>query len=157
MVTSGSIKMKIFKRSILLLCLHPFLVSAQPTFADLSVLLAKDCFKRNVSSKASVKECVSFLEDHGVCFDREDLMNPKALVKKEDFAKAVGQSKLLFAGEFVLENGEIKRPDGISSWVDFCLLNDIETKSLWRWFLRRTKDGSLSEVDRFFKYRVKLN
>ena len=143
--------MRVFRISVLLLCLSPFLSVAQPTFADLSVLLAKGYFKRNVPSKASVKECVLFLEEHGVCFDRNDLENSKTLVKKEDFAKAVGQSKLLFSGEFVLENGEIKKPDRISSWVDFCLMNDIKAESLWQWFLRRTKDRSLPEVDRFFR------
>ena len=125
-------------------------VQAAPTFADLAVLLARGYFKEHVSSDASVAECVAFLNQHGVCFSMFDLMDPNARVTKEDFARAIGQSKLLFFGEAELERGCVKRPRDAASWVDYCLLNDVSLNSVWVRFLKRTEKESLPEVRQFF-------
>ncbi|MBL7017231.1 MAG: hypothetical protein ISR84_06715 [Kiritimatiellales bacterium] len=128
-------------------------VQADPTFADMAVLLAKGQFKEHVPAEASLEECVSFLNKHGICFSLFDLIDSSKPVTKEDFARVLGQSRLLFLGEAELANGCIKRPDLAGSWVDYCLLNDVDLLNLWIGFLRRTEKGSLPEVEQFF-YRT---
>jgi len=123
---------------------------AQPTFADLSVLLAKGYFKNHVPADATLEQCAAFLNSQGVCFSLFDLMDSKAVVTKEDFARVVGQSTLLFLGEADVVNGSIKKPLRIETWVDYCLLNDVDLPLLWDGFLRRMEKGSLPEVHQFF-------
>ena len=125
-------------------------VQAEPTFADMAVLLAKGQFKEHVSADASLEECVAFLNEQGICFSLFDLIDASKQVTKEDFARVLGQSKLLFLGEAELVNGCIKKPNEAGSWVDYCLLNDINLPNFWIGFLRRMGKGSLPEVDRFF-------
>jgi len=130
--------------------LSPVASFAQPTFADLSVLLAKGYFKNHVPADATLEQCAAFLNSRGVCFSLFDLMDSKAVVTKEDFARVVGQSTLLFLGEADVVNGSIKKPLGIETWVDYCLLNDVNLPLLWGNFLQRMKKGNLPEVQRFF-------
>ncbi len=104
---------------------------AAPTYSDLSVMLAKKYFKNYVGRNPSPAKCVAFLNSKGVCFSLFDVMDPKAKVTKEDFARVVGQSRLLFSGEAELENGCIKMPSEAKSWIDYCLLNDISFRQLW--------------------------
>jgi hypothetical protein len=132
-------------------CVFSLASLAEPTFGDLAVLLAKGYFKEYVPEDASLEECVGFLNDQGVCFSLFDVMDRKARVSKEDFARAVGQSKLLFLGEAEVYNGCIKRPLDVSSWVDYCLLNDIGLIDMWHGFSRRVEKKSLPEVIRFFE------
>lgn len=126
--------------------------SAQATgrFGDLAVLLAKGYFKNHVSQDASMSDCVAFLNNQGICFSLFDLMDPNATVKKEDFARVTGQSTLLFLGEAEIESGCIKKPLGIETWVDYCLLNDVDLGILWNGFLQRMERGSVPEVLQFF-------
>ena len=130
--------------------LSPVASFAQPTFADLAVLLAKGYFKSHVPSDATPEQCATFLNSKGVYFSLFDLMDSQAIVTKEDFAKVVGQSTLLFLGEAVVVNGGIEKPLRIETWVDYCLLNDIDFHLLWSGFLQRVEKGSLPEVQRFF-------
>lgn len=123
---------------------------ADPTFADLAVLLAKGQFKEHVSADASLEECAAFLNRQGICFPLFDLVDRSRRVTKEDFARVIGQSRLRFLGEAVLENGCIKKPDSITSWVDYCLLNDVSFENLWRGFVKRTEKKSLPEVEQFY-------
>jgi len=125
-------------------------VQANPTFADLAVLLAKGQFKEHVSVDASLEECVAFLNQQGVCFSLFDLMDPARRVTKEDFSRVIGQSRLLFLGEADVVDGCIKKPAVAITWVDYCLLNDVGFSELWVRFLRRMEKGSLLEVDQFF-------
>lgn len=125
-------------------------VQAAPTFADLAVLLARGYFKDNVPPDASVEECVVFLNQHGICFSMFDLMDPNARVTKEDFARVIGQSRLLFLGEAELERGCIKKPIKVKNWVDYCLLNDVPLQPVWDRFRKKTEKESLPEVRRFF-------
>ena len=126
-------------------------VRAEPTFADLAVLLAKGQFKEHVSQDASLEECAAFLNRRGICFPLFDLMDREKRVAKEDFARALGQSRLRFLGEAELENGCIKRPDKLKSWVDYCMLNDVDLDRFWNGFRKRVEKSSLPEVERFFK------
>lgn len=126
-------------------------VQAEPTFADLAVLLAKGQFKEHIPADASVEECAAFLNQHGVCFSIFDLADPERQVTREEFARVIGQSRLLFTGEANVVGGCIKRPDDATSWVDYCLLNDVGLQVFWVGFLRRTEQGSLPEVNRFYK------
>lgn len=119
-------------------------------FPDLAVLLAKGWFGRYVAPDAPLTDCVGFLNRQGVCFSLFDLMDPEAKVTREDLARVIGQSKLLFAGEADLENGCIKKPLDCDTWVDYCLLNDIDLLPLWEGFVRNTSGGSRTEVEDFF-------
>lgn len=123
---------------------------ANPTFADLSVLLAKGYFENHVPLEASLQECVAFLNSQGIWFSIFDLMDQNAVVTKEDFARVVGQSTLLFLGEARIIKGSITKPQEIETWVDYCLLNDVDLQLLWKGFLQRMKDGHLPEVQVFF-------
>ena len=145
--------MRVFRVAFLLLCLSPLISAAQPTFADLAVLLAKGYFKNHVSVEASLEECVEFLNSQGVHFSIFDLMDSKAVVTKEDFARVVGQSTLLFLGEAEPVGGGIRKPQEIETWVDYCLLNDVEFQTLWKGFIQRMEDGHLPEVQAFFENR----
>ncbi len=100
-----------------------------------------------------MEECVEFLNSQGVHFSIFDLMDSKAVVTKEDFARVVGQSTLLFLGEAEPVGGGIRKPQGIETWVDYCLLNDVEFQTLWKGFLQRMEDGHLPEVQAFFENR----
>ena len=128
--------------------------AASPTFADLAVYVAKGYFKNDVSRDASLEQCAAFLNHHGVCFSLSDLIDLKAEVTREDFARVVGQSTLLFLGEAEVVNGCIKKPTGIETWVDYCLLNDVNLPVLWNGFLQRMEKGHFSEVQRFFGDRL---
>ena len=146
--------MRIIKHAIFPILLAAGFFSAafavSPTFADLSVLLAKGYFKSNVPADASLEQCAAFLNSQGVCFSLFDLMDPEAVVTKEDFARVVGQSTLLFLGEAEVVNGCVEKPLGIETWVDYCVLNDVNFPDLWQGFIQRMKNGHLPEVRRFF-------
>ena len=149
--------MRNFKHAFFLLLfaagLSPVASFSQPTFADLSVFLAKGYFKNNVSSDATLEQCAAFLNSQGICFSIFDLMDSTAVVTKEDFARVVGQSTLLFLGEADVVDGCIAKPIRIETWIDYCLLNDVDSLTLWRGFLRRVEKGSLPEVQYFFGNR----
>ncbi len=123
---------------------------AQPSFANLSVLLAKGYFQDHISENASLKECVEFLNQQGVYFSFFDVLDQCVVVTQEDVARVMGQCTLVFLDEAEVVAGSIKRPDGIRTWVDYCLLNDVDVGSIWNGFLQRTKDRDLPEVVRFF-------
>ncbi len=121
-----------------------------PGFPELAVLLAKGWFSDYVSPDASLADCAAFLNRRGICFSPFDLLDPGRTVQKEDFARVIGQSRLLFEGSAELENGCIKKPLAADSWVDFCVLNDISLNPLWEQFVEKTGKNGLPEVDRFF-------
>ncbi len=125
-------------------------VQAEPTFANLAVLFAKGYFKEHVPQDAPLEDCVEFLNRQGVYFSMFDLIDSSVKVTQEDFAKVIGQSTLLFLGEAEMEKGCVKRPDEIVTWVDYCLLNDVDLRTLWSGFLKRTENRSLPEVKKFF-------
>ena len=124
---------------------------AAPTFGDLAVLLAKGYFKESVPADAPLEKCVSFLNEYGVYFSPFDLLDPDARVSKEDFARAVGQSTLLFLGEATLVDGRILKPNNVSTWIDYCVLNDINLSEMWASFARRVEKRSVPEVEEFFR------
>lgn len=127
--------MKRFPKTLLAIALFSgfmlYEADAASAYSDLAVMLARGYFKNYVDPDASPAQCVAFLNSKGVCFSLFDVMDPKAEVTKEDFARVVGQSMLLFSGEADLENGCIKKPLEAKSWVDYCLLNDISVNQLW--------------------------
>jgi hypothetical protein len=143
--------MRLCATLIMVLCWHSgFTAQSAPTFGDLAVVIAKGYFQGHVSQDAPVEDCVSFLNGSGVCFSLFDVMDSNIAVGKEDFARAVGRSTLLFTGEAELSDGCIELPKESGSWVDFCFLNDVTFTSYWDQFLQRTKDGMLPEVKKFF-------
>jgi len=147
--------MKIFKHLLLVVWvvsgLSPAVFADQPTFADLAVFMAKGYFRGNVSKEATLEQCAAFLNGQGVYFSLFDLMDVKAVVTQEDFARVMGQSKLLFLGKAELTNGRVKKPQGIKTWLDYCRLNDVSLGPVWDRLLERTEKGSLPEVQRFFE------
>jgi hypothetical protein len=126
-------------------------VAKAPLFGELAVLLAKGYFGDYVRPDASMAECAAFLNSQGICFSLFSLVDPAATVTKEDLARAVGQSTRLFSGEAEIVNGCIKKPLEAESWVDYCLLNDIDLVPVWDWFARRTGAETISEVEAFYK------
>jgi hypothetical protein len=124
--------------------------ASEPTFGDLAVILAKGHFRGYVGQNASMEECVAFLNGKGVSFSLFDLIDPDKAVTKEDCARAVGQSVLLFSGEAEVVNGRIKKPLDAKTWVDYCLLNEIDLGLIWGKLIQRTAEGSLPEVKKFF-------
>jgi hypothetical protein len=124
--------------------------AAAPTFGDLAVLVAKGQFENYVKQDASLEQCVAFLNSRGICFSLFDLMDPDKVVTKEDFARVIGQSAILLSGEAEVVNGCIKKPLEEETWVDYCLLNDINLPPVWDRFVQRTADGALPEVRKFF-------
>lgn len=120
-------------------------------FADLAVLLAKEYFGWHVSPDASLQQCAAFLNSRGVCFSLFDLMDDRRSVTEEDVARAVGQAMLLFSGEAAVVNGCIKKPLEVKTWVDYCLLNDVNLDAILGWITQKTADGSLPEVRAVFR------
>ncbi len=121
-----------------------------PAFGDLAVLLAKGCFGGYVKQDVSLEQCAAFLNSKGICFSLFDLMDTNKAVTKEDCARVVGQSELLFSGEAEVVNGCINKPLEAKTWVDYCLLNDIDLEQFWGQVVQRTSEGSLPEVKKFF-------
>ena len=124
--------------------------AATLTFGDMAVLLAKGYFGNYVKQDASVEQCAAFLNSKAVCFSLFDLIDPDKAVTKEDCARVVGQSTLLFSGEADIVGGCIKKPAEAETWVDYCLLNDVDLEPIWNGFVLRTTDSSLPEVRKFF-------
>lgn len=121
-----------------------------PTYGDLAVLVAKGYFGNYVKQDAPLEQCVVFLNRRGIQFSLFDLIDPDKAVTKEDCARVVGQSMLLFSGEAEVVNGCIKKPLEAETWVDYCLLNDIDLLPVWNGLVQRTAEGSLPEVRKFF-------
>lgn len=121
------------------------------THSDLAVFIAKGYFKGYVRQDASLDQCAAFLNSRGINFSLFDMMNKTKAVTQEDFARVVGQSVLLFSGKAEVVNGCIKKPAEAQTWIDYCLLNDIDYKPVWERFVLRTAEGSLPEVRSFFR------
>ncbi len=119
-------------------------------FGDLAVFAAKEYFGGYVDRSASFEQCMVFLNGRGVSISLFDLMDPAQVVKKEDFARIAGQSKLLFLGEAEYKSGTIRKPLDAETWVDYCLLNDVDIEPLWKSFVEKTAEGSLPEVKVYF-------
>lgn len=122
-----------------------------PNFADMAVVVAKGYFAKEISSTASLSECFQFLNKHGIEFSMFDLLDPSAAVGREDFARVIGQSTLLFLGEEQVVNGAIELPPDIESWLDYCALNDVNIEVLWGRLVERVRVGHLPEVTVFFE------
>lgn len=124
--------------------------AAAPTFGDLADLLAKGYFGRYIKPDASTEQCAAFLNSKGICFSLFDLVDTDKAVGNEDFARAIGRSMLLFSGEAEIANGCIKKPAEAETWVDYCLLNDIDLPAIWNGFVRCAAEESLIEVRESF-------
>jgi hypothetical protein len=93
---------------------------------------------------------VAFLNQHGVAFSLFDLMDPEKTVTREDVARVVGQSVLLFSGEAEVVEGRVKKPLEAETWVDYCVLNDIDFSSILEILRKSVESGPLPEVKVFF-------
>ena len=142
--------MKLFNYA-LFLCMVIVGVAWSAGFGDLAVFSAKEYFGGYVAKDASLERCVAFLNSRGVSISLFDLIDQGKTVTKEDFARAAGQSKLLFLGEAEFKKGCVQKPLEVETWVDYCLLNDIDVRPLWGSFAMRTADGPLPEVKKFLK------
>jgi len=142
---------RISRHLIALVLLIPAGNAVSATFPDLAVILAKGSFRGYVDPEAPLDQCVAFLNRHGICFSLFDLMNTEKSVSKEDVARVFGQAALLFSGEARVENGCVKKPLESETWVDYCLLNDVDLSSILKRIDDLTSDGLLPEVRAFFK------
>ena len=125
--------------------------ATSPTFGDMAVLVAKGYFSDYVKPDASLEQCVAFLNSKGVNFSLFDIMDPDKAVTREDLARVTGQSMLLLLGQAEVVSGSIKKPLEAETWVDYCLLNDIDFQPIWDRLVLCTADGQLSEVRNFFR------
>ncbi len=98
-----------------------------PTHADAAVIFAKysGLFDSYVPEDATVSDCVSFLNRTGIYFGLMEVVNGSDFTL-HDCARAMGQMNLVFSGEAVYAAGKVKLPEGIDSWEDFCILNDVK-------------------------------
>lgn len=142
--------MRLFKNILVCALISTGARAAAPAFGDLAVLLAKGYFGSYVTQDASLEQCVAFLNSKGVCFSLFDLMDTEKAVTKEDLARVVGQSMLLFSGEAEVVNGCIKKPLEAETWIDYCLMNDIDLMPVWNRLVQCTANGSVPEVGVFF-------
>lgn len=141
--------MKLFNYTFFF-CLVTVGVARSAGFGDLAAFSAKEYFGGYVVKDASLERCVTFLNSRGVSISLFDLMDQGKVVTKEDFARVAGQSKLLFLGDAELKKGCVQKPLEVETWVDYCLLNDIDIQPLWNRFSARTAEGQLPEVKKFF-------
>ena len=96
------------------------------THADAAVILAKysGFFDRYVSEDASLNDCVGFLNKTGIYFGLAEVLGG-AEFSLDDFARVSGQMALVFGGEAEYESGKVKLPNGVASWNDYCIMNDV--------------------------------
>ena len=98
-----------------------------PSHADAAVIFAKysGLFDRYVPEDATLNDCVAFMNRTGIYFGLLEVVNGTDF-KPEDCARVMGQINLVFSGEAEYSAGKIKLPEGIESWKDFCILNDVK-------------------------------
>lgn len=98
-----------------------------PTHADAAVIMAKysGLFDRYIDKNATLTECVSFLNKHGIYFGLMEVVNG-AEFTQADCARVMGQMELVFTGEAEYFAGKVKLPKGIATWEEFCIMDGIK-------------------------------
>ncbi|AKJ65175.1 hypothetical protein L21SP4_01940 [Kiritimatiella glycovorans] len=98
------------------------------TYAVAATVLAHGTFHRYVDREAGLNQCVQFLNAHGIHIDSAGLSEP---LPKKELARLVAQSVLVRTGEAEYESGRVILPPDADSWVDYCLLYDINVDHAW--------------------------
>jgi hypothetical protein len=98
-----------------------------PTHADAAFIITKysGLFDRYGMQDASIKECVSFLNDHGVYFGLLEVVSGTEFTRK-DCARVMGQIRLVFSGDAEYMGGKVKLQKDVDSWESFCIMGDIK-------------------------------
>jgi len=98
-----------------------------PTHADAAVILTKysGLFDRYIDKDATLSECVSFLNEHGIYFGLLEVVNGKDFTLK-DCARVMGQIDLVLSGEAVYVLGKVKLPKNIDTWEEFCIMSGVD-------------------------------
>jgi hypothetical protein len=98
-----------------------------PTHADAAFIITKysGFFDRYGMQDATISDCVSFLNGHGVYFGLLEVVTGKEFTRK-DCARVMGQITLLFTGDAEYIAGKVKLPKGIDSWETFCIIEDVK-------------------------------
>jgi hypothetical protein len=98
-----------------------------PTHADAAIIIAKHTglFDRYVSTDATLNECVSFLNKHGIYFGLLEVVSGEEFTLN-DCARVMGQVELVFSGEAEYVAGKVKLPKNIDSWMDFCTMSQVD-------------------------------
>ncbi len=114
-----------------------------PTHADAAFIFAKfsGLFDRYVAADATLTECVSFLNKHGIYFGLMDVVNGSEFTLN-DCARVMGQIELVFTGEAEFVAGKVILPMGIDSWEEFCMLNGIEYVQGYEGMVQTLNSGS---------------
>ena len=107
--------------------------SPKITPEKVAVLLVKHSgiFDRYVPVKADVKWCISFLKKLGIQLYLQESSAKKEFTQK-DMARVLGQIELLLSGKATYANGYIQLPDLTKSWEEFCAINQIEYKNVYK-------------------------
>ena len=97
-----------------------------PTHADAAFIFTKysGLFDRYGMQDASLSDCVSFLNDHGVYFGLMEVVTGKEFTRR-DCARVMGQITLVFTGDAEYLAGKVKLPKGVDSWETFCIMEDV--------------------------------
>ena len=97
------------------------------THADAAVMLAKFSgqFERYISRDADLSECVAFFNKAGIYFGFLEIATG-AEFTSADCARVTGQAELVFAGNAEFSAGKVSLPQGMASWPQYCILNDIK-------------------------------
>ncbi|MBN2704234.1 MAG: hypothetical protein JXR23_08485 [Pontiellaceae bacterium] len=91
-------------------------------------------FDEYVDSDATLSDCVSFMNEQGILFSLSDVVSQKKFTSK-DCARVMGQMSLIFLGEAKREFGSvgmIMLPDNIDSWEQYCIINGVEYKEMYK-------------------------
>ncbi len=103
------------------------------THADAAVILAKytGLFDRYVSEKATLDECVVFLNQTGIYFGLTEIINGEEFTL-DDCARVMGQIELIFTGEAEYLAGKVILPKNIATWECFCIMTGVDyRKGYW--------------------------
>jgi hypothetical protein len=98
-----------------------------PSHSDAAIILAKHSglFDKYLSRDATLSDCVSFLNEHGIYFGLMEVVNRTEFTAK-DCARVMGQIELIFTGEAEFLIGKVILPKGIDSWEAFCTMEGVE-------------------------------
>ena len=97
------------------------------THADAAYIIFKysGLFDAYGTQDATISDCVSFFNDHGVYFGMLEVVSGKKFTLK-DCARVMGQISLIFSGDAAYLGGKVMLPKGVASWEAFCIMNEVE-------------------------------
>lgn len=103
-------------------------------YAAVAFAKSAGMFDGYIDSDATLSDCVSFMNEQGILFSLSDVISQKTFTSK-DCARVMGQISLIFLGEAKREFGSvgmIMLPDNVDSWEQYCIINGVEYKEMYK-------------------------